>query len=138
MKKIFILFLFIILAATCYAQKLIYAPYYGAVGSMTNGKVSWGRYEELSSSSIIVSHGKIEFNTPGSKLSFKSYSSVKKGKTAKGNPYFYYEGLRNENGTKANVRIDFTEEWTIISLYLPSIAKPNCLKFNCKQLAEMP
>ena len=65
-------------------------------------------------------------------------SLVVKYLTAKGNPYFYYAGLRNENGTKANVRIDFTEEWIIISLYLPSIAKPNCLKFKCKQLAEMP
>ena len=137
MKRIFIILSFIIVATVCCAQQLIYTPYYGAVGSMTNGKVSWGEYSTMSSSSIFVSQGEIDIYLPDAEIKFRSYSSVKKGKTAKGYPYFYYQGLRSTNGIKANLRMDFTDEWIIMSIYMPSMPKPNCLKFKCKQLAEM-
>lgn len=137
MKKLILLLSFILVATISYAQQIIYTPYYGAAGSMTNGKVSWGKYNKMSSSSFFVSQGKIDFYFPDTEMKFTSYSSVKKGKTTKGYPYFYYEGLRSVNGTKANVRVDFTDEWIIISLYIPSMPKPNCYKFKCKQLTEM-
>lgn len=70
-------------------------------------------------------------------MTFTSYSSVKKGKTAKGDIWFYYEGLRSRNGTKANLRLDFTIDWIIVSLYIPSMPGQNCLRLKCKKLTQL-
>lgn len=64
MKRFILSLTFAIVATINSANaQLIFAPYYIAEGRMNNnGKISWEQYEEIRSSSIFISQGKIEFN----------------------------------------------------------------------------
>lgn len=139
MRKLIILITFIMTCLSISAGSLIYTPYYRSMAVMRNGKVSaWSPYETVRSSSIFVSTEKVEFSFPETTFTFYSYKKKSKGTTKSGGTYIYYQGLRSKNGTVANMRIDFTtDEWVIISLYIPEITGgPNCIRCKCKFLTE--
>lgn len=139
MKKLVILFTFVITCLSISAGDLIYTPYYRSIAVMKNGKVSnWSPYESVRSSSIIVSEKKIEFVFPETQMTFYSFTKKSRGKTKSGATYIYYEGMQSTNGTIANMRLDFTkDDWIIISLYIPEITGgPNCLRCKCRFLTE--
>lgn len=138
-KKILLLVAFLVSTISISAQ-LIYTPYTVALGSLVNGKPTWGKAQTIYSSSIFVSKEKVQFNMPEKSMdmTFYGYQNVKKGKTKKGNLYFYYTGMRSSNGTSANMRIDFyPDDWVMISVFIPSMPGNNCLRFKCKLLTEM-
>lgn len=134
-----LLFMLVLTHLAVSAQQLIYTPYYLAYGNLKNGKVTWEKYGTIDSSSVIVSNRRIEVNLWSTKLIYHSYNKVQKGKNKSGRPYFYYKGLKMDNGNIANLRIDFYEnDWVVISVYCPSKPTyPNSYKLKCKLLTDM-
>lgn len=135
----FVILLTMLFSSMTASAQLIYTPYYAATGNITNGKVTWGKYQEVHSSSIFVSREEVKFNLSGATpLILYGYQKVTKGKTGNGQ-YFYYEGLISSDGVKANMRIDFTnDDWVIISVYMPTLHQhQNCIRAKCKFLCEM-
>lgn len=130
--------LILLISGLAASAKLIYTPYYFARGSMVNGKPRWEKYQRVNSSSIVVSPAEVQLNIVGySPLSFYGYTNKTQGKTANGE-YRYYEGLLSEQGVETNIRWDFTNDgWVTISIYMPSLNGPNCMRFKCKFLTEM-
>lgn len=127
MKKLLLLLMFILTNVYASAQ-LIYAPYYVAMGSMRNGKISWGKYCTVRSSSIFANQGTIEFNFPDSpKITLYGATNNRRKAKSKQGVYYYYKNLRTKNGSFANMRVDFTGDWVIFSVYIPEMPAPN----NC-------
>lgn len=139
MKKLLLLFMFVLANLTISAQQLIYTPYYLAYGNQKNGKVTWEKYGTINSSSVIVSNRKIEINLWTTTLVYHNYNKAQKGRNKSGRPYLYYKGLKMDDGYTANLRLDFYEnDWVVISVYHPSKPTyPNSFKLKCKLLAEM-
>lgn len=134
MKKFWVLFVILFSCLSLSATSLVYAPYYMARGTMKNGKVKWEKYVSIRSSSIFVSSKELEINIMGESTKFYGFQKKSRGQTKNGGEYIFYQGLKSQNGRYLNVRIDFTNDWVIFSLYPKGSCE--CYKFKCKYLTE--